>query len=75
MTKLKISAVDKNMIKAYMTYNFKKYNSKPSEYEVSQLIDNLEHDHRYLVEKYIDALWKDLTLKADCQKLDSCLFL
>lgn len=65
MRKMKIDAADKALIKAYFNWSRKKgFNSTyPSEYDCSSLIENMNSDHRDLVENYLDEL-----RLAECQK-------
>lgn len=54
MSKIKISTEDKKMISSYVKWYFAKYESSPREYDVSKLIDNMNMDHRWLVESFIE---------------------
>jgi len=53
---IKINKEDKALIKAYVKWYLIKYEQKPLESEVSRMIDNMNTDHRYLVEELIDSL-------------------
>ena len=55
MKKLKISTVDKALIKAYFNW-CKTKGFTPTEYECSKLIENMNCDHRELVENFINEL-------------------
>lgn len=55
MKKLKISAADKALIKAYFKWCRTK-NFFPTEYECSKLIENMNCNHRDLVENYLNEL-------------------
>jgi hypothetical protein len=64
MSKLKLGKEDKKLILAYCRWA----NSKgfwPREYDVSTLIDNMNCDHRDLVEDYLS----ELKLKRDNNEL------
>lgn len=52
----KITNEDKTLIKAYFIWNRKKYECSPTEYECSKLINNMNSDHRDLVENYLSEL-------------------
>ena len=52
---IKINSDDKALIRAYVKWCSKK-GFYPTEYEISQLIDNMNHDHRYLVEQFLDEI-------------------
>jgi len=52
---MKINKEDKSLIKAYCKWAINK-GFWPNEYEVSKLIDNMNCDHRYLVEDYLNEL-------------------
>lgn len=52
---MKISKEDKTLIKAYVKWAINK-GFFPTEYEISKLIDNMNNDHRYLVEDYLSKL-------------------
>ena len=52
---MKINKNDKTLIKAYCKWAANK-GFWPGEYQVSQLIDNMIHNHRYLVEDYLNEL-------------------
>jgi hypothetical protein len=53
---IKISKEDKALIRAYVKWYLIKYEDKPTESEVSRMIDNMNTDHRYLVEDFIESL-------------------
>jgi uncharacterized protein YeeX (DUF496 family) len=55
MTKKVINKEDKTLLKVYIKWYLKK-GYTPSEYECSQLINNMNSDHRVLVEDYIKEL-------------------
>jgi hypothetical protein len=55
MTKKVINKEDKTLLKVYIKWCLKK-GYTPSEYECSQLINNMNSDHRVLVEDYIKEL-------------------
>ena len=52
---IKMNADDKGLIKAYVKWGVKK-GFFPSEYECSRLIENMNCDHRDLVENYLSEL-------------------
>ena len=53
--KNKINKNDKVLIKAYCKWAVSK-GFWPEEYEISQLINNMNSDHRYLIEDYLNEL-------------------
>jgi hypothetical protein len=52
---MKISREDKIMIKAYCKWA-KSKGYFPDEYEISKIIQNMNSDHRYLIEDYLKEL-------------------
>jgi hypothetical protein len=63
MKKIKISAADKALIKAYCKWWIQKgYLGFPSEYDIACLIDNKNGDHRNLIEDYLEELKAQYTL-------------
>jgi hypothetical protein len=57
MKKITLSEIDKTLIKAYCKWwGQKGYNRFPREYEISKLIDNMNGEHRDLVENYLNEL-------------------
>ena len=54
---MKISRADKSLIKAYCRWwKAKGFIGFPHEYDLSNLIDNMNCDHRDLVEHYLSEL-------------------
>ena len=58
---MKITREDKLLIKTYFNWCRKKNLGYPREYECSKLIENMNCDHRDLVEDYLS----ELRLKSD----------
>lgn len=54
---MKINAIDRKLIKAMIEWNFNKGYDKPREKEISDYVDNMNMEHRQLVEEYIDSIW------------------
>ena len=56
MKKMKIKAEDKKLIKAFYNWHITKGYNPPREYDCSNLIDNMNCDHRNLVEEFLEEL-------------------
>jgi len=61
---MKINKEDKTLIKAYCKWAIIK-GFFPEEYEISRLIDNMNCDHRFIVEDYLT----ELKLKLNAESL------
>lgn len=55
MKKIKINKEDKALIKAYAKWNIQK-GMFPLESECSRLIENMNNDHRMLIDDYLEEL-------------------
>jgi len=56
---MKMKKEDKALIKAFFNWTRERKEGYPTEYECSNLIRNMNTDHRWLVEEYIDKLIAD----------------
>ena len=51
---------EKSVVKAYIKMSYKKGWPKPTEYEMSTLINNMHSDSRTFMALYIDYEWENL---------------
>jgi len=56
---MKLKAKDKHLINAYIKWCLASGYGYPDEYTVSKLLGDMNIDHRYLVEEYIESKIKE----------------
>ena len=59
----KMTREEKAVVKAYIKMSYKKGWPRPTEYEMSTLIDNMRSDSRDYMALFIDREWENLMCK------------
>ena len=59
----KMTREEKAVVKAYIKMSYKKGWPRPTEYEMSTLIDNMHSDSRDYMAVFIDREWENLICK------------